>query len=191
MPNSMAASSPAPRSSRSSGGPATSSTRLAAHHRWLDSGGRDGARLDLVGVDLRTGPSLAGRNFCAARLSRVIATGVDFERSMFLYCDFTQADLRSARFSGADLRGCILNGARLDNADLRETKIGGLPLVSGGLLTAKIRKASLRNADLRSADLRGQIFTECDLTAVSCIDAEMEGSNIAHIMSAVDKGRAG
>ena len=91
----------------------------------------------------------------------------------------------------SDLRGCILNGARLDNADLRETKIGGLPLVSGGLLTAKIRKASLRNADLRSADLRGQIFTECDLTAVSCIDAEMEGSNIAHIMSAVDKGRAG
>ncbi|MFM8678388.1 MAG: pentapeptide repeat-containing protein [Alphaproteobacteria bacterium] len=165
--------------------------RLAAHQQWIDSGGRAGARLDLVGVDLRTGPSLAGRNFCAARLSRVIATGVDFENAMFLYCDFTQADLRSARFSGADLRGCILNAARLDNADLRDTKIGGLPLVSGGLLTAKIRKASLRNADLRNADLRGQIFTDCDLTAISCVDAEMEGSNISNIMNASEKGRAG
>ena len=79
---------------------------LKDHKLWFESGGKEGARADLGGADLR---------------------GVDLSCADLRNANFKGADLRWVNFKGADLKwvnfkGADLSCANLENANLRNTK---------------------------------------------------------------------
>ncbi|MCX4667358.1 pentapeptide repeat-containing protein [Streptomyces sp. NBC_01381] len=79
--------------------------------------------------------------------------------------DFTNADLRGARFQDADL-----TGADFTNADLREANLIGANLQDASLVNADLRRASLHSANLSQAAVAGPetSFSGAKLNARTC-----------------------
>src|SRR5690606_21223315 len=92
---------------------------IAAHLRWVESNGAEGAPLLLDGVDLRGAPSLRGVQLPGLSAEGAVLIGVDLTRASLVGARMKGVDLRNCILKGADLRGANLEGARLNSADLR------------------------------------------------------------------------
>lgn len=85
---------------------------LTAHNLYLRTGGKEGQRADLSGVDL-TGINLRDANLCNAYLCEA-----DLSNADLCEADLRYANLRHTNLSGANLRYTNLSGADLTIADL-------------------------------------------------------------------------
>ena len=101
---------------------------LDQHRIWAESGGEEGVRADLSGVNLShaelTGSNLQGAIFNKARLR-----GADLSMANLRGASLVQADLRDTNLLGTELRGANLMGATLYGADgLWVGRLGGTNL---------------------------------------------------------------
>jgi hypothetical protein len=114
--------------------------RLAAHSRFLMSGGREGVRWNTVSNEI----------FDFRQLD---LAGFDLSLGHFNYADFTGANLQSAWLIGADLdsasfSGCDLRNARFDRADLTLTNFIGAKLGQTTFDAAITEDVIWREADI-------------------------------------------
>jgi len=105
---------------------------LAAHHEWLESGGKKGRKLVLTGADL-SGADL---------------NSVALDQACLAHANLSGADLGGAFVSQADLTGANLSGTYL-----RKTEFSGSRLVGAVLRGAYCVKTEFNRADLTGADL--------------------------------------
>ena len=79
---------------------------LDEHKLWLDTGGKEGARANLGGANLR------GAVFHGANLSDAYLGGANFSGVNLRYANLGGADLRGANLRYADLQGTVFYGAK-------------------------------------------------------------------------------
>ncbi|HVY13148.1 MAG TPA: pentapeptide repeat-containing protein, partial [Alphaproteobacteria bacterium] len=107
---------------------------LQDHARWLETGGAEGARLDLTRHDIRPSGPLAcdfsGRNLLMMRATYGIFYHVNFSGAQMQAAELRGSDMRLARFTRADLRGADFSGANLMRADFHAAQLGPLKLPS-------------------------------------------------------------
>ncbi|MGF7175679.1 pentapeptide repeat-containing protein [Azospirillum doebereinerae] len=135
---------------------------VAAHERWVDSGGAEGARLDLDLVSV-AGADLAGRSLAAARLRRCRLPGArltkaSLEMAELSYIDLDEADLSEAVLRGATLRRAYLSHALLVRADARPAQLAGGRSWPTNFDGADFSDADLRHARMGEALVRGATF---------------------------------
>jgi uncharacterized protein YjbI with pentapeptide repeats len=119
---------------------------LAAHEKWLESGGKEGEIADFRGADLRKA-KLQGTN-----LQGAILLGANLQGANLWRTNLQDAILRSANLQGANLQGANLQGANLQRANLQGTVLVQADLQNANLQDTKLREANLREADLTSAE---------------------------------------
>ena len=119
---------------------------LAAHARWLESGGVAGERANLSGANL----SEADLRWADLRWANL--SGANLSGANLIGADLSGADLSGANLSGADLSGANLSWANLSGADL-----SGANLSWADLRGASLSGASLSGANLGGAYLRGAV----------------------------------
>jgi uncharacterized protein YjbI with pentapeptide repeats len=147
----------------------------------LDGVNFEGARLDGAALGFKgTIASLKGANLNNAQLrslglramlndyrsealrvgslEKVNAVGVNAERAAFIAlkiagADFSDADLRNAKFQFSSLRGVLFRGANLEGAAFCEADLSG-----GNLENANLRKVSFVSTRLDEVRLDGAVF---------------------------------
>lgn len=101
---------------------------LDQHRIWAESGGEEGARADLSGVNL-SHAELTGSNLQGAIFNKAKLRGADLSMANFRGASLVQADLRDTNLLGTELRGANLMGATLYGADgLWVGRLGGTNL---------------------------------------------------------------
>jgi hemerythrin-like metal-binding protein len=125
---------------------------LEEHKKWLASGGKEGERANLEGLDL------SGVNLAEARLSNANLRNAAFPG----------ANCRAGFFDGSDMRfsdisGSLFADANLANARLRHADLSFCDLSAANLRGADLSGARLKSAKLPDADLNGAIMLEVDL----------------------------
>jgi uncharacterized protein YjbI with pentapeptide repeats len=101
---------------------------LDQHKLWVESGGEDGARADLSGINL-SHADLTGVNLQGAVLKRTNLSGADLSMANLRGAHLMQADLCNANLLGTELRGADLMGAVLYGAEgLWVGRLGGANL---------------------------------------------------------------
>lgn len=150
-------------------------TLLAAHRRWLETGGQEGQRIQ------RLGSTFAGSDCRGATLCRA---------------DLSGADLKGSDFTGADLSSAILDGADLTGANLEQAKLAGASLIRGKLQDCRLRNveglatAEFRDADLRGASgLAGTEFAGADLTGVRLPEGLSFDGRLAYVATSSQNAR--
>ena len=84
---------------------------------YTQSGGKEGARADLAGEDLRVlGDALKDRRLIGANMRGVCAVNVSFAGATLIGSVFNGADLRGADFTGALLQGASFRDCNLKHA---------------------------------------------------------------------------
>lgn len=156
-----------------------------AHGHWIDSGGANGARLDLDMAELDP-LVLHGRNLAGARLRRCRLIASDWadnrlEMADLSYSDLSDAVLDGSVLSGATLRRANLSGARLAGVDLTSQTLSG-----GRAWPANLDGANLRGADLTNAVLSGAILRKADLAGAITTGVNMRGADLAGATRATD-----
>jgi len=146
---------------------------VANHEAWVDSGGAEGARLDLDLVTV-AGADLHGRNLAAARLRRCRLPGArltraSLEMAELSYIDLDESDLREATLRGATLRRAYMAHTLLGNADATPAQLAGGRAWPANFDGADFSDADLRDARMGEAVVRGAVFTNT-LTEGSGID---------------------
>jgi len=101
---------------------------LDRHRIWVESGGDEGAKADLSGVNLENA-DLTGVNLQGAILQRANLRNADLSMANLRGASLVQADLCNANLLGAELRGANLMGATLYGAEgLWLGRLGGANL---------------------------------------------------------------
>src|SRR5215470_12476855 len=101
---------------------------LDQHRIWVESGGDEGTKADLYGVNLENA-DLTGVNLQGAFLQRANLRGADLSMANLQGASLVQADLCNANLLGAELRGANLMGATLYGAEgLWLGRLGGANL---------------------------------------------------------------
>ena len=101
---------------------------LDQHRIWVESGGDEGTKADLSGVNLETA-DLTGVNLQGALLQRANLRNTDLSMANLKGASLMQADLCNANLLGAELRGANLMGAQLYGAEgLWLGRLGGANL---------------------------------------------------------------
>lgn len=101
---------------------------LDQHRIWVESGGDEGTKADLCGVNLENA-DLTGVNLQGAFLQRANLRGADLSMANLKGASLVQADLTNANLLGAELRGANLMGAQLYGAEgLWLGRLGGANL---------------------------------------------------------------
>ncbi len=101
---------------------------LDQHRMWVESGGDEGAKADLSGVNLENA-DLTGVNLQGALLQRANLRNADLSMANLKGASLVQADLCNANLLGAELRGANLMGATLYGAEgLWLGRLGGANL---------------------------------------------------------------
>lgn len=101
---------------------------LDQHKIWVESGGEQGAKADLCGVDLSRA-DLTGANLQGAFLHKAKLRGADLSMANLRGASLVQADLRDTNLLGTELRGANLMGASLYGAEgLWVGRLGGTNL---------------------------------------------------------------
>jgi len=121
---------------------------IGQHELWSSSGGAEGTRANLSGLDLRnvdfSGSSLSGAGFPKANLF-----GANFMQCELMFSDFSNAELFRSNFSLSDLRGVNFRNAILRPAMFRNTVFSPIELRDGsGHSTGRSWASSLAGADL-------------------------------------------
>jgi uncharacterized protein YjbI with pentapeptide repeats len=101
---------------------------LDQHKIWVETGGQEGAKADLCGVDL-SNADLTGANLQGAFLHKASLRGADLSMANLRGASLVQADLRDTNLLGTELRGANLMGATLYGAEgLWVGRLGGTNL---------------------------------------------------------------
>ena len=101
---------------------------LDQHRIWVESGGDEGTKADLSGVNLENA-DLTGVNLQGALLQRANLRNTDLSMANLKGASLMQADLCNANLLGAELRGANLMGAQLYGAEgLWLGRLGGANL---------------------------------------------------------------
>ena len=101
---------------------------LDQHRLWVESGGEEGNKADLSGVDLENA-DLTGANLQGAILQRANLRGADLSMANLRHATLVQADLCNANLLGTEFRGANLMGATLYGAEgLWLGRLGGANL---------------------------------------------------------------
>jgi len=101
---------------------------LDQHKIWVESGGDEGTKADLCGVNLGNA-DLTGVNLQGAFLQRANLRNADLSMANLKGASLVQADLTGANLLGAELRGANLMGAQLYAAEgLWLGRLGGANL---------------------------------------------------------------
>jgi uncharacterized protein YjbI with pentapeptide repeats len=101
---------------------------LDQHRIWVESGGDEGTKADLSGVNLENA-DLTGVNLQGAILQRANLRNADLSMANLRGASLVQADLCNANLLGAELRGADLMGATLYGAEgLWLGRLGGANL---------------------------------------------------------------
>jgi len=101
---------------------------LDQHKIWVESGGDNGVKADLCGVNLAHA-YLTGVNLQGAFLNKANFRGADLSLSNLRGASLVQADLRDTNLLGTELRGANLMGATLYGAEgLWVGRLGGTNL---------------------------------------------------------------
>lgn len=132
---------------------------LAAHRRFLETDGGDGARLDLS--DKQVGDfDFAGAVLPAVRLRDCNLKYANFSGCNLSFADFSGSDLTGAIFIGADLSAASFKSATLDDSVFKAASVRRIQLANDGsqMMPTNFANASLINADFTGADLDGPMF---------------------------------
>jgi len=106
---------------------------LDQHRLWVESGGKEGARGDLSGVNL-AGSDLTGVNLQGAQLNKTILRGADLSMANLRGASLVEADLRESNLLGAEFSGANLMGANLYGAQgMWAGRLGGTNLFDATL----------------------------------------------------------
>ena len=170
---------------------------LAAHGRWVASGGKEGERADFSGamleeIDLAAAEldiarfrranlrraNLSGAHLKGADLKEAELHTANLQNANLIHADFESAFLIDAGLQGADLRQSNLHKASLLSADLRHANLKGANLRGAFLQGADLRKANLQNADLQDADLHGAYLQGADLDGADIARANLEEAHL-------------
>jgi uncharacterized protein YjbI with pentapeptide repeats len=152
---------------------------VASHERWVDSGGAEGARLDLDLVSV-AGADLSGRTLAAARLRRCRLPGArltkaSLDMAELSYIDLDESDLSDASLRGVTLRRAYLAHTLFNRADASPTQLAGGRSWPANFDGADFSDADLRDARMGEAIVRGAVFTNT-LTDGSGIDVANAGA---------------
>lgn len=153
---------------------------MADHTLFLDSGGKQGKRLDLTNRRVEAA-TYAGRDLSGARLRRCVIKGSDFSGCRFDMADLSYSDFSQCRFEQASLRGVNLRRAVLSRCLAAAANFDALTLVDGrdwpanlegallhdaDLTNASFNKAILRHADIGGAIMHGAVLASVDMASV-------------------------
>jgi uncharacterized protein YjbI with pentapeptide repeats len=106
---------------------------LDQHRLWIETGGQQGSRGDLSGLNL-TGADLTGVNLQGAQLTKTIFRDADLSMANLRGAILVEADLREANLLGAEFSGANLMGANLYGAEgLWAGRLGGTNLFDATL----------------------------------------------------------
>ena len=131
------------------------------------------------------GITLEGDDLSKKRLS-----GIDFEGSTLMECNFEQSimsrsnlnatnlrganlkgtNLSKATLTGCDCRGAMMKGINLSGADLRWANLEGVNLSGSNISGANFDGANLKNANLRDAN-PGKLWWKANLE-----EAKLDGT---------------
>jgi uncharacterized protein YjbI with pentapeptide repeats len=101
---------------------------LDQHRIWVESGGSEGVRGQLSGVDL-AGTDLTGVNLQGAELQKANLRGADLSMANLRNANLVEANLREANLLGTEFSGANLMGANLYGAQgLWAGRLGGTNL---------------------------------------------------------------
>jgi uncharacterized protein YjbI with pentapeptide repeats len=137
---------------------------IAAHARWVETGGAAGARAEFVRADLSgldlSGSRLVGAVFREARLRGTKLIGASLNLCSFVKTDLTGADLSQAELRGVRFEECVLNGVSLCGADLgvetvrlSATKSAGHPSLISACQLAKTNFTGAKGQGLVTRDV--------------------------------------
>lgn len=131
---------------------------LDQHAKWLQSGGKDGARATFGGLPV------AGIDLNQANL-----VNADMRNA-----DLSDSDLAGARLDGADVRMATLSGARLIGTIAPLGRFRHVDAVN-----ADWSGADLKGADFAGARLGGGRFLEADFTGALFLDTDVSGADLS------------
>ena len=119
-------------------------------------------------------------------LSGIDLSGMNLNRTGFLWCDLRGANLSNCRFkcsvfNEANMEGVNLSGSHLYGASLGRCKLKGADLSHANLFEAKMGYSDLSNANLYGAYVFNTSMKEAITTGVAwggnCLPDEQEDSN--------------
>lgn len=106
---------------------------LDQHRLWVESGGKEGIRGQLNGVNLSE-VDLTGVNLQGAEMQKVNLRGADLSMANLRNANLVEADLREANLLGTEFSGANLMGANLYGAQgLWSGRLGGTNLFDAAL----------------------------------------------------------
>ena len=137
---------------------------LAAHKKWLVSGGNEGERADLQGAILIN-----------AKLKEVDLSHANLQRAVL-----REAELQGCNLFTAELQEAILIGAHLEGAKLREANLQNAHLQGAFLQEAELLRADLRHARMGGVTgLETAVLTDINLEgATGLLGATFAGMDI-------------
>lgn len=122
---------------------------LQNHKIWLDTGGQEGERAELLGANLSES-NLSGANLYMVNLS---------ESNLYM-ANLIGADLSGAKLIGANLSGANLSESNLYRTNLRGANLSEAKLRGANLSEAKLCESNLYKTDISGAKLRGANLSE-------------------------------
>lgn len=161
------------------------SALIDAHERWIDSGGAQGARLDLDMAELDP-VVLHGRNLAGARLRRCRLIAADWSDNRLEMADLSYSDLSSSVLDGSVLSGATLRRANLAGTHMAGVDLTAQPMSGGRTWPANLDGANLRGADLTNAVLSGAILRKADLAGAIVTGVNLRGADLAGATRATD-----
>lgn len=134
--------------------------KVAQHHLYVSSGGKEGAVAALDGEDLRPlAGQFAGRNLAGLSACGAIGIGLDFSGCQLQGAKFDGADLRGADFSAADLSGTSFHAARVIHACFKNARLANLHFRQGKVLGPNFLGSDAEPAQLSEAELEESLAT--------------------------------
>lgn len=115
---------------------------LIQHEKWVEAGGRKGARADFTGQSLR-GVDLRGRELSAVSFKGADLTAAKLSHAKLAAADFSGATLHYTDMGGADLRGADFGSAHLLHTSFEAADLTDLMLRDGGALPTRFGGARL------------------------------------------------
>jgi uncharacterized protein YjbI with pentapeptide repeats len=154
-----------------------------------------------------TAANLSGADLSGAVLDTAILTSARVDRTRFIGCDLSKANLTSVSGRGADFTNTCLSqqtlfsGASLPEADFRGTRSQGARVSFSGLQApqanftgaslpdvlfdgTRLQGAMLVDADFSRASMSGADFTGAVMTLVKLKDALFQGTNFSRAILA-------
>lgn len=152
--------------------------QIAAHEQWFATGGAEGRRLDLNGINLDN-VRFNIKNLAGCRLRKCSMQGVNFEFTNLDMSDLSYSSLNGSSFEGSSMRGVNLRGADLSRAVLKDAKPEQMPLDAGRFWSANFAQAIMKNSDLTGASFTNAIMHGADIRGAHTSNATFIGVDLS------------